>query len=157
MRHSKELSLVEVSPGVVEVGLIDADPEQLGTTGGNAGPSLKGDGLTEGEQQQLDQLLHKWQHVFSTHEEDYGHTDAVKHCIPTGNAEPVWERFRPVPPTLYKEIRCLLKGMLVGGVIKESCSPWAAPIILVQKKCGAWRFCVNYRKLNNATHKDAAY
>lgn len=54
MRDSKELSLVEVRPGVVEVGLIDADPEKLGTAGGNAGPSLKGDGLTEGEQQQLD-------------------------------------------------------------------------------------------------------
>lgn len=60
-----------------------------------------------------------------------------------------------MPPTLYKEIRSLLKDMLEGGVIKESCSPWAAPIVLVQKKYGAWRFCVDYRKLNNVTHKDA--
>ena len=156
VREGKELSVVEVSPGVVEVGLIDAGQEQPETAGGNAGlPLLKGDGLTEGEQQQLDQLLHKWHHVFSTHDEDYGHTDVVKHRIPTGNAEPIRERFRPVPPTLYKEIRSLLKGMLEGGVIKESCSPWAAPIVLVQKKCGAWRFCVDYRKLNNITHKDA--
>lgn len=83
------------------------------------------------EQQQLDQLLLKWQHVFASHEEDYGHTDAVRHRIPTGNAKPIRERFRPVPPTLYKEIRSLLKDMLKGGVIKESCSPWAAPIVLV--------------------------
>lgn len=39
--------------------------------------------------------------------------------------------------------------------MKESCSPWAAPIVLVQKKYRAWRFCVDYRKLNNVTHKDA--
>lgn len=60
-----------------------------------------------------------------------------------------------MPPTLYKEIRSLLKGMLAGGVIQESCSPSAAPIVLVQNKCGAWQFCVDYRKLNNVTHKDA--
>ncbi|XP_070819607.1 uncharacterized protein [Chaetodon trifascialis] len=154
VREGKKLSLIEVSPGVVEVDLVNTDQELL-RAAGDAEFSLKGDGLTEGEQQQLDQLLLKWQHVFSTHEEDYGCTDVMKHRIPTGNTEPIRERFRPVPPTLYKEIHSLLKGMLVGGVIKESCSPWAAPIVLVQKKCGAWRFCVDYRKLNNVTHKDA--
>lgn len=49
----------------------------------------------------------------------------------------------------------MLQGMLTAGVVRESSSPWAAPIELVQKKCGAWRFCVDYRKLNNITHKDA--
>lgn len=79
----------------------------------------------------------------------------IKHRIPTGSAEPIKDRYRPVPPTLYKEIRSLLQGMLEGGVVRESSSPWAAPIVLVQKKCEAWQFCVDYRKLNNVTHKDA--
>ena len=151
VREGADVSLMEVTPGVVEVGVVQVGQERDPLTV----PLPKNDHLSEEEGHQFQQFLAKWQHVFSAHDEDYGRTDIAKHHIPTGDAAPIRERFRPLPPTLYKEMRSLLQGMLEKGVIKESCSPWAAPIVLVQKKCGAWRFCVDYRKLNSVTHKDA--
>lgn len=156
VREGTDVSLTEVSPGVVEVGVVQAGWGQDSGEADKLTSTLSHSDHLSGEQQhQFNQLLAKWRHVFSAHEEDYGHTDIAKHHIPTGDAAPIRERFRPLPPTLYKEMRTLLQGMLDKGVIKESCSPWAAPIVLVQKKCGAWRFCVDYRKLNSVTHKDA--
>ena len=45
--------------------------------------------------------------------------------------------------------------MLNQGVIQPSCGPWASPIVLVKKKDGSYRFCVDYCKLNSITKKDA--
>jgi hypothetical protein len=49
----------------------------------------------------------------------------------------------------------LLSDMLDKDIIQPSSSPWASPIVLVKKKDGSFRFCVDYRKLNEVTHKDA--
>lgn len=148
----KELVLRSDQPGTVEV---DVQNVQLPSVEEHPVLSLKGDGLTPDEQQEMDRLLHRWSKVFAAHEEDYGHTDTVQHQIHTGSAPPSRERYRPVPPYLFPELRKLLQGMLDSGVVSESSSPRAAPIVLVKKKDGTWRFCVDYRKLNALTHKDA--
>lgn len=103
----------------------------------------------------MDSLLRRWREVFAAGDEDFGQTSAVLHSIPTGSAPPSRERYRPIPTSLYPELRGLLQNMLDNDVIKESSSPWAAPIVLVKKKDGSWQFCVDYRKLNALTHKDA--
>lgn len=89
------------------------------------------------------------------HEEDYGLTSTMQHSIPTGNAAPVRERYRQIPPKLYQEVKSLIQGMLDANIIVPSCSPWASPIVLVRKKDGTLRFCADYRKISAVTHKDA--
>ena len=51
-------------------------------------------------------------------------------------------------------IEGLIKKMLQQGVIRPSNSPFAAPVVLVKKKDGSWRMCIDYRSLNKATVKD---
>ncbi|KAK7878057.1 hypothetical protein WMY93_031278, partial [Mugilogobius chulae] len=142
---------------VVEVALVDVGDRSSTSSELPTGVNLLGHraDLSEAQQEELKALLQKWEKVFAQHEEDFGRTNLVQHQIPTGDAAPIRERYRPIPPMLYKEVKTLLSGMLEKGVIKESCSPWAAPIVLVRKKDGSWRFCVDYRKLNSVTHKDA--
>ncbi len=54
-----------------------------------------------------------------------------------------------------KEVSKLLQDMLQKDIVERSNSPWASPIILVKKKDGSTRFCVDYRKLNSVITKDA--
>ncbi|KAG1949143.1 hypothetical protein F2P79_011956 [Pimephales promelas] len=152
VRGRTRLVLTNAGPQVIEV-----DVQQVGRTLSDDHPALAlhGEGLDDDQQAQLKALLKKWSHVFAAHEEDFGRTAVVTHQIPTGTAPPIRERYRPVPPNLYPELRTLLQGMLDSGVVKESSSPWAAPVVLAKKKDGSWRFCVDYRKLNAITHKDS--
>lgn len=144
--------LRDETPGVLEVDVRSVDEP---ATVGHPALELQGEGLSSDQQDQLTALLHWWTHVFATHEGDVGHTTAVKHHIPTGEAAPIRDRYRPVTPKLFSELRELLQEMVDNKVVRESSSPWAAPIVLVRKKDGSWRFCVDYRKLNAVTHKDA--
>ena len=59
-----------------------------------------------------------------------------------------------MPWALRETARELVDEMLKKGVIEDSVSPWSAPIVLVKKKDGSTRFCVDYRKLNDVTVKD---
>ena len=112
-------------------------------------------GMILDQRNKLQQLVHRHMMAFSQGPEDYGCTNALDHSIHTGDTAPVRERYRNIPPALCQEVKDLLRGMLKGGVIRESCSPWAAPIVLVRKKDGSLRFCVDYRRLNACTHRDA--
>ena len=59
-----------------------------------------------------------------------------------------------MPFSLRGKATQLVQEMLKQGVIKPSASPWASPIVVVRKKDGNIRFCVDYRKLNSITKLD---
>ncbi|VDI48100.1 Hypothetical predicted protein [Mytilus galloprovincialis] len=86
---------------------------------------------------------------------DLGRTSLVKHHIETGSSCPLRQGVRRVPIHKQKEIKDHVDNMLQEGIIQPSCSPWAAPVILVPKKDGSTRFCIDYRRINSVTKKDA--
>ena len=74
--------------------------------------------------------------------------------IDTGDASPQREPVRRIPFAVRQEVACQLKKMQEAGVIKPSSSPWASPVVMVRKKDGSYRFCIDYRGLNQVTKSD---
>lgn len=79
----------------------------------------------------------------------------VRHKIDTGDASPIKQLPRRLPFHQRKEVKLMLDDMETRGIIEPACGPWASPIVLVKKKDGSSRFCVDYRKVNDLTKKDA--
>ena len=78
----------------------------------------------------------------------------MKHAIPT-TGPLIRQSIRCVPEALKDSINCEVSGMLERKIIQPSSSSWSSPVVMVQKKDGSWRFCIDYRKLNTATHHEA--
>jgi len=112
---------------------------------------LEGDEVTKARQ-----LLYQNQDVFSHHKFDLGRTNLVKHGIPLdGAARPIKQRPYRHGPVQEGEIERQVKELKEHGLVKEGHGAWSSPVVLVKKKDGSWRFCVDYRKVNSLTTKDA--
>ena len=117
-------------------------------------------GLEAWPQEQADKarsLFKEYHDIFSLEKRDMGHTNATKHKIVLKDPDtpPFKERFRRIPPPQLDEVREHLKLMLDTGVIQPSNSPWCNAVVLVRKKDGSLRFCIDFRKLNSLTVKDS--
>ena len=86
-----------------------------------------------------------------------GHTKATKHRIVLKDLDtpPFKERFHRIPPPQLDEAREHLKLMLDAGVVRPSNSPWCNAVVLVRKKDGSLRFCIDFQRLNTLTVKDS--
>jgi hypothetical protein len=100
-------------------------------------------------------MLYRWSHVFSKNSSDLGKTNLVEHRIVLEDEKPFKQPYRKIPPGMYDEVRRHVKEMLDSGVIRESDSPYSSNVVLVRKKDGSLRFCIDYRVLNSKTRKDA--
>ena len=113
------------------------------------------DATPESATLELQELLLRNRHVFSESEQDLGLTDFVEHHIDTGSAKPVRQPLRRFPPAHVQAISDHVDNMLSQGIIEPASSPWASNVVLVRKKDGTFRCCIDYRQLNNVTRKDA--
>ena len=111
--------------------------------------------LTVAQKEKFLALISHYADVLAISSDDLGRTNVLKHQIDTGRAQPICQQARRVPLPHREKVQELLKDMLQKGVISPSKSPWASPIVLVKKKDGTTRFCVDYRKVNEVTRKDA--
>uniref|UniRef100_A0A8C5PU31 ribonuclease H n=1 Tax=Leptobrachium leishanense TaxID=445787 RepID=A0A8C5PU31_9ANUR len=92
--------------------------------------------------------------VFSREELDVGCARSATHAIRLSNSTPFRERSRRIPPRDVEDVRDILQRMEESGIIKESRSPYASPIVIVRKKNGTVRLCIDYRTLNKRTVPD---
>lgn len=113
------------------------------------------EGLDVDQKRQLRDLLNCFADIFAAKDKDCTHTNLVQHEIDTGEATPIRLRPRRLPFAKRAAAEKQIQEMLEAGVIEPSSSPWAAPVVLVRKKDGTWRFCVDYRRLNQVTRKDS--
>ena len=135
-----------------EVGTISSVHLAQSPTGGQL-PQIP-DSLSFEQRKDLQRLIVEYQDVFSKEDNPISSTSLVEHEIHT-TGTPVRLPFRRQNPIVRDIEQQQVKEMLRDEVIRPSTSPWASPVVMVKKKDGSMRFCVDFRKMNDATIKDA--
>src|SRR6185436_3940034 len=116
--------------------------------------------LDKKQEQTVDRLFTEYLDVFAKNISEkgqtieLGQTHVVEHTIDTKDAAPIKQRAYRIASSNQEFIQKEIQTMFEKGLIRESSSPWASPIVLVPKKNGKQRICIDYRKLNHVTEKD---
>ncbi|KAI9557178.1 pol polyprotein [Daphnia sinensis] len=110
--------------------------------------------LAAQDRNDLIDLLTQFQDVFADSGECLGQCYVLEHAIPTGGAAPIKQLPRRRAWRERELIKEEVSKMLKQGVIEQAQSPWSSPVVLVRKMDGKWRFCIDYRRLNEVTTKD---
>ena len=103
------------------------------------------------EQAMLDDVLLKYKDVLCP---TPGRTEAAQLCIRTGDSEPVRSHPYRIPPKWKEEVKTQLDQLLALGIIEPSTSSWSSSLVIVSKKDGGVRTCVDYRAVNAVTEPD---
>ena len=103
------------------------------------------------EKKQFMKLLKENGHIFSSFKGEVGHLKGVKHRIETRTDKPVIMRHQRIPLAMEEKVEKMISDMLKQNIIVESKSEWNSPLVVVPKKNGDLRLCVDFRKLNSIT------
>ena len=87
----------------------------------------------------------EFHNVFSLEKNEMGCTNTTEHVIKLTKSETFKERFQRIAPPLMDKVRQHLQEMFDGGAIQPSTSPWCNAVVLVRKKDGTLRFCIDFR------------
>lgn len=111
------------------------------------------DHLSPSEKKQTMEIIDEYRDVFSKDKNDIGLTDVVKHSIDTNTDRPIFVRPRRQPLAMENKVDQMVTDLINQGVVEPCSSPWNAPVVLVPKKNGDMRMCVDYRSLNSVTDR----
>ena len=100
-------------------------------------------------------LIYSYSDIFARPGEPLGRTDMVEHEILTGDHHPLRDKMRRYSPRQMEAIDKEVDKMIEQDVVVPSCSPWSSAIVVATKKDGTPRVCLDMRRLNNITKKDA--
>lgn len=104
--------------------------------------------------QHFNERLQSYKDVFIQHEFDIGGVEAETCDVELEPGPPIRERPRPLPPNDLEEVRQHLRGLLDAKIIAPVVSDFSSPIVVVRKKTGGIRMCVDYRRINSRILKD---
>ena len=111
--------------------------------------------MNESQQKRFLELIYDNQSVFSLCDEDLGLCDHLKHTIPMTMDRPIYLPHHTIPVQLQAEVRKCLDTWLRQGIIRPLRSPYASQVVIVHKKTGEIRLCVDFRALNAITIHDS--
>ena len=111
--------------------------------------------LTRKQQAPLFDVIYDHTEVFLFFNGDLGFCDVLKHSIPTTTDKPVYLPHRQIPVQLQFKVRKCLNNWLKQGIICPSKSPYASQVVIVRKKTGKIRLCVDFRRLNAISMYDS--
>ena len=111
--------------------------------------------LTSDVDKQFQEILSKHADTFATDSTDLGYCSLLEHDIDTGDSPPIKQSPRRPPLSAGDAETEIINEMLAAGVIEPSVSEWASPVCLVKKPDGSYRFCIDYRRVNAVSRKDA--
>ena len=111
--------------------------------------------LSVNKKQKLPKLLLKYEAIISRGSTDIGSCKLLTHRIDTGDTNPIRMAPRRIPYFQQEEVQQDITAKEDAGIVKKSTFPWAFPIVVVRKQDSTARICVDYRRINDVTKKDA--
>ena len=111
--------------------------------------------LAENQKGDLRQLIYAYADLISTKDTDIGRTHLATHEVNTGTHSPICQKPYRVEFKNRHVIEEEVEKMLSIDLIEPAKSPWSSPVVLIPKKDGSVRFCVDFQKVNSVTVRDA--
>ncbi|EYC36599.1 hypothetical protein Y032_0877g2818, partial [Ancylostoma ceylanicum] len=149
------LNIVEEQPVKYQGNMLERTAEKLKDREQRLMMFLKGNKQDDEFNEAIQLLVNQHASVFAVTDQEPSQTNLVEHKIETRDAEPIRQKARPIPLATRVELRRILNDLQERRVIEPSKSSWATLIVLVQKKDGTLRLCVDYRNVNQVTRVDS--